>query len=240
MLGYPLKMKRNQIILASIDYWQYPRTVPKITTQVMEALIDEAHKHNLRAIVHSEIPQDAVNAAKAGADSIEHILAVGAGTEPIEMPDGLIDMLLSKGVYVVPCLTTVEILSENDPILPKRFNHARMLIKQLYDAGVNISLGTDAGAPAVYFGSALHREMEIMVGIGMSTTDTIVAATGKAADNLGKIEDLGTVEKGKKADLLVIDGNPLEAISDSRNIQLVMKNGKIMFDKLGLVQNGFN
>jgi len=64
--------------------------------------------------------------------------------------------------------------------------------------------------------------------------DTIIATTGKAAENLGKQNELGTIEKGKLADIIAIAGDPLADIKNTRNIKLVIKDGKILVDKIGL------
>ncbi len=97
---------------------------------------------------------------------------------------------------------------------------------------MNISAGTDAGGPDCRFGEALHLEMELMVAAGMTPMDVIVSATRKAADNLGKADDLGTIEKGKLADVIVVSGNPLQNIADARDVRLVVKDGQVMLDRL--------
>jgi imidazolonepropionase-like amidohydrolase len=78
--------------------------------------------------------------------------------------------------------------------------------------------------------------MECMVDAGMSPMDTIISTTLKAAENLGKQAELGTVEKGKLADLTVISGDPLADITNTRNVKLVMKDGEILVDNLGLAK----
>jgi enamidase len=221
-----------KIILQTSDVWDYPKPVPKLSLNVLDALLDEAHKNDRRTIVHAETPDDAFDAVKVGADSIEHIVTVGAHS--VKMPDGLIQMMCDQRTYVVPALTTVETFEDKDPRLPKRLDDLKKIIKLLYDAGVNIACGTDAGAPDVYFGRAAHREMQIMVDLGMTPMDAIVSATMKSAENLGKGDELGTIEKGKLADIIVITGDPLKNIADTKNIKLVIKDGKIMFDKIGL------
>jgi imidazolonepropionase-like amidohydrolase len=217
--------------LSSLDVWNYPRKVPKLSLKVLEAIIDEAHKCNRRVIVHSETPQDGFDAAKRGADSLEHFLVPGAGSA--EVPEGLIEILVEQGTHVVPTMSITKLYSSHSPG-PKRYAELEAIIKRFYEAGVNISTGTDAGAPDIQFGEAVHNDMECMVAAGMSPMDTIIATTGKAAENLGKQDELGTIEKGKLADMIVVAGNPAQHIGDAKNIKLVMKDGKIMVDKLGL------
>ena len=216
-------------ILASLNIFDYPNTFPMLSRKVLEAIADEAHRHGLRVVVHAEDPATALEAAEAGADSIEHICTTPAGPE---IPDNLVELLLERDIYVVP---TLSIISVSDGVLrgvPARLGDLKKGVKKLYDAGVNISAGTDAGGPDCRWGEVLHMEMELMESAGMATMDVIVAATRKAAENLGKADELGTIEKGKLADVIVVSGDPLKNISDTRNVRLVIKDGKIMFDRL--------
>ena len=218
--------------LADVDLWRYPRKVPKLDLKVLEAIVDEAHKHNRRAACHCETPQDGLDAVKAGVDSIEHLVLAGA--ESAEIPDGLIESMLEKNSFFVPCAATPYMFKDWLTNLPTRYWDLEIITKTLYDAGVNIALGTDAGAPKVQFGEALHLEMELMERMGLSPMDIIVAATRKAAENLDAADVLGTIEKGKLADMIVVSGNPAAQISDAKNIQLVIKDGKVLTDRLGL------
>jgi imidazolonepropionase-like amidohydrolase len=215
--------------LSSFDAWNYPRKLPKLSLDVLEAVIDEAHKLGRRVAVHSEAPQDAYDAVVRGADSIEHLMAVGSDTA--DMPDGLVDLMLKKGTYVVPTLAVTSLYTDLHAG-PKKYPEFKKNLGDVYRAGVNIVAGTDAGAPDVEFGEALHIEMELLASVGLTTMDALLAATSKAAACLGWQEDLGTVEKGKLADLVAVSGDPLTNIADTRNVELVMADGKIVVDRL--------
>jgi hypothetical protein len=97
---------------------------------------------------------------------------------------------------------------------------------QLLKAGGNVVTGTDA--PAVIPGLSLHREMEFFVESGLSPMQTIMAATKVGADYLGKVDDLGTVDEGKLADIIIVRGDPLKNIRDARNIDTVIKDGEVI------------
>lgn len=168
-----------------------------------------------------------------GADSIEHVIAAGALSS--ELPDGLIELMLNRKTYVVPTLIATLKVSHHFKGWEK-FDDLMVTIKRFYDAGVNIATGTDAGAPDVQFGEAVYEEMELMVKLGMSPMDVIVSSTKKAAEALGKENELGTIEQGKLADMIVVSGNPESNIADCKNIKLVMKDGKFLVDKLGLAK----
>lgn len=100
-------------------------------------------------------------------------------------------------------------------------------VQILNDAGVMIVAGTDAPYPGVIQGEAIHRELELLVEAGLSPLEAISTATSNAAA-LMEADDWGSIEVGKKADLIVVNGRPDRNISDSREIHLVMQNGKIL------------
>ncbi len=97
---------------------------------------------------------------------------------------------------------------------------------QLAKAGGHIVTGTDA--PAVLPGISLHRDMELLVMAGLSPMQAILAATKVGAAYLGKEKDLGTVEAGKLADIVIVNGDPLKDITQSRRIDTVIKDGEIV------------
>jgi imidazolonepropionase-like amidohydrolase len=105
-----------------------------------------------------------------------------------------------------------------------RFEESLKTVKALYGLGVNILVGTDStGAPhRMFYGWDLHRELELLVKAGMTPMDVIVAASRKAAEYLGQERELGTVEPGKIADLIILSKNPLDDIRNTRTIERVI------------------
>lgn len=106
--------------------------------------------------------------------------------------------------------------------------HKRLqeFLHQLVSVGGKVVAGTDASG--VVPGISLHRELEMLVKAGLTPMQAIQAATKVGAEYLGKLNDLGTVEEGKLADLIVVSGDPLTDIRDTRNIKAVIKNGEIV------------
>ena len=100
-------------------------------------------------------------------------------------------------------------------------------LRKLAESGVAIGVGPDTGVPGSFPGIAVHREMELMAKAGVSATDLLVAATRTGAEFLGQ-DTIGTVEPGKTADLVIVDGDPLEDITNTRNISAVIQNGQII------------
>ncbi len=99
--------------------------------------------------------------------------------------------------------------------------------KRLADAGVAVAVGTDAGNPGTFHGPAIYREMEILQSAGMSPMQVLVAATRTAAAAMGRADQVGTLEKGKAADLLVLDADPTADVRNVRRVRMVMKGGTV-------------
>jgi imidazolonepropionase-like amidohydrolase len=102
---------------------------------------------------------------------------------------------------------------------------ARRNVKRLSEAGVSIAVGTDAGNPGTFHGPAIYRELEILQEAGLSPMQVLVAATRTAADAMGRADSVGTLERGKYADLLVLDADPTADVRNVQRLRLVMKGG---------------
>jgi hypothetical protein len=114
------------------------------------------------------------------------------------------------------------VTSENDQLYKDSYAAMLRMTKKMYDAGIPILAGTDALA-----GLMLHRELELEVKAGISPAKALQIATFNAAGLLKQGKDLGTIAPGKLADLVLVDGNPAEKISDIRRCRVVMKNGAV-------------
>ena len=207
--------------------------------QVEEMLpgVEEAHRAGLRVCAHSHSKIQAMkNAILAGIDSIEH-------AAPVD--DEILDMMLERGTFMVPTLAVSPGLMETveDGTYPygeEALKRSKGLTGETQDAvaranerGVNIALGTDAAMPRVWHGGNAW-EFELLVDCGLSPMDALIAGTSKAAQNIGREDTLGTIETNKLADLVVVDGDPLEDIRilrDMEKIKIVFKEGKIVKDR---------
>jgi imidazolonepropionase-like amidohydrolase len=98
----------------------------------------------------------------------------------------------------------------------------------MWDAGVLITAGTDAPYPGVFLGEGLHRELELLVEAGLSPVQAITAGTLNAARFMGAEGEWGSLEAGKLANILVIDGDPSREISDTRRIDRIIKEGVVL------------
>ena len=100
-------------------------------------------------------------------------------------------------------------------------------IKTLFENGVNMVLGTDAGNTYNFHGHSLHEEMQLLELGGMKPMDIIKMGTYNAAKMMDTLDELGTIEQGKIADMVLLDKNPLESIKNTLSINTVFKNGII-------------
>ena len=196
----------------------------------VRALIDEARALGRRTMCHAVGGPGLRMCVEAGAHSVEH------GCYLAEDPD-LLRMMADKGIFLVPTFEIYEFHATlSAPHMQARSRALMDIHKetmhQALAAGVKVVAGTDAGG---YSHGDNAREVQIMVERGMSNMQAIQACTGWAAECVDLARDIGTVARGKYADLLVIDGDPLKQIEVLRSqdcIKMVMKGGVAAVDKL--------
>lgn len=115
-----------------------------------------------------------------------------------------------------------------DKLAARRWEVSRQIVKTLHGAGVRILAGTDAPMPQVYPGFALHKELELLVEAGLSPADALRAATIWPAEFLGLTKSSGSIAVGKRADLLLLDANPLSDIRHTQRIRAVVLDGRLL------------
>lgn len=142
--------------------------------------------------------------------------------------DSLTRFLVRKGTFVSPTLGAFEYQAgtgATDSVKLKGFNTMKMLTAKFIKAGVHLSMGSHSMIPYAEMGWAYQREMELWVESGISNSEVIQAATMQNARFFRIDKQLGSIEKGKLADLILVKGNPLQDIRAMRNIEKVMFNG---------------
>src|SRR5947209_9013300 len=199
-------------------------TVEEIATAVYEAAAQEK-----RCMAHAQGTQGIKNALQAGVASIEH---------GVYLTDELIDMMLSQGTYLVPTLiapiSVVQFSQAHPDLLPPMMatkavgviEAHKKSFRMAVEAGVKIAMGTDSGV-------GLHgengKELQLMAENGMTSMQAIQASTSQAAQLLHLQDTLGTLEVGKLADVIIVNGdvlNDISKIANPANIQLVLKAGR--------------
>jgi len=146
-----------------------------------------------------------------------------SGYTPI--PVGLIEQIARAGIVVDPTLTVMSAsISSPDEFAAGPLQN----VSRLHHAGVAITAGTDAPLLGLPFGESLPRELELLVKAGLSPMEAIQAATRNPARLLKRGNQIGTIEAGKRADLIAVAGDPLRNISDIRKIRLVLRAGIVV------------
>jgi len=197
---------------------------PQLTPAEMVALVDESHRLRRKVAVHCHGDQAAREAIEAGVDSIEH----GSFMKPETLA-----MMKKKGTYLTPTLMASEWimgkLANYPAALQEKakaaFNARSEMFRNAVKMGVKISFGTDA---AVYPHGENAKEFKLMVDLGMSPIDALKSATTNDAELFGVAQKLGTLEKGKLADVIAVPGDPTTDITATARVSFVMKEGKII------------
>ncbi len=253
------KLIQTKPDLIKIIYEKGSKRFTSLSYELMEAIIDEAHKNHFRVVTHILTFEQAKDALRARTDGLAHMVS------DREIDEGFLDEMKQKDIFCIPTLAMYESFSGGMLTIPENLKGplakkgicleimadlkqkkempglkeslgamkdalhlAKINAKKMHDKGIKLVVGTDAGNPAVFFGPSVHREMELLVEAGISPAEVLRAATINAAEILGQQERLGTIYKGKLADILVIEGNPLEDIRNTQNIFMVIKNGHIL------------
>jgi imidazolonepropionase-like amidohydrolase len=198
---------------------------PQFTVEEIKAVVETAKDFGIKVACHAHGAEGMKRAIRAGVNSIEH------GTY---MDDEVIKLMIEKGTYYVPTITAGKSVGDSakitgyysEVVTPKALEIGPKIqntFTKAYKAGVKIAFGTDA---AVYAHGKNYLEFQYMVEGGMMPMESIKSATVNAADLLG-VKELGSIEKGKYADIIAIDGDPLQDIKTMKNVKFVMKGGTI-------------
>lgn len=226
----------------------YGMSIPTIDKATMKAVVDAAHKRGKLAVVHIGDLAGARAAIESGADGLVHLFVDAP-------PDDQFASLVARHhAFVIPTLTVLESVSGtasgtslvSDALLapwvaqagaanlkasfPKRSGSAARYasavetVRALKAAGVPILAGTDAPNPGTWHGVSMHRELQLMVDAGLSPAEALAAATSVPADKF-RLADRGRIAVGKRADLLLVNGDALSNILATRDIAGIWKLG---------------
>jgi len=220
---------------------------PTLSLDTLKAVVDAAHKDGKLAVVHIGSQKDARDAISAGADALVHLFADSAPAADFA------SFAAAQHVFIIPTLSVLESvsgtasgkslvtdprlepfldadskasLSRGFPAFPTHPSelYAEQTVSALTMAHVPILAGTDAPNPGTTHGASIHRELELLVRSGMTPTEALTAATSAPAVAF-HISDRGEIAPGKRADLLLVKGDPTQDITATRDIVSVWKLG---------------
>jgi imidazolonepropionase-like amidohydrolase len=200
---------------------------PQFTEEEVEAVVKAAKDYGMWVAVHAHGAEGMKRAVIAGVNSVEH------GTF---MTNEVMDLMIKKGTYYVPTISAGEFVAEKakidnyfpEIVRPKAASVGPQIgdtFNKAYKRGVKIAFGTDAGVQAH---GTNWKEFVYMVKFGMPAMETIQSATISTAQMLGIDSALGSIEVGKIADLIAVDGNPIRDINVMEKISFVMKEGRVI------------
>ncbi len=198
----------------------------------IRAAVREAKKLNKRVAAHAHGAEGMKNAIRAGVDTIEH--GTFADKEAHRM-------MKDKGIYLIPTLSPGYFMNKYGEeggvasfmmkMIKKRRQSRIDSTRKALDRGVKVACGSDAGTPFNYHRNNAN-EARLFVKLGLMTpAEALIADTRDSADACGLLDQVGTVEEGKNADLLVVEGDPtknIEILSDSHNVKMVIRKGQII------------
>ena len=229
------------------DFSVYGMKMPTIDESTLRALVAAAHKHGKLAVVHVAALASARQATAAGADGLVHLWSDSLPE------DALVADVARRQMFVVPTLTVIESLTgrasgktllEDERLLPMlgpeervqlqapfqagrgsaSFATAKASLAKLSRGGVRILAGSDAPNPGTAHGVSVHRELELLVDAGLTPVQALRAATSAPAHSF-RLGDRGLIEPGRRADLVLVDGDPTSDIRATRAIVQVWKAG---------------
>ncbi|RDE06988.1 amidohydrolase family protein [Sphingomonas aracearum] len=228
-----LKPYKPDLIKAFTDGWRYGAGPDNSSMDegTLKALVQASHAAGLKVLTHTVTVDRGAIAARAGIDGLGH----GLQDRPID-PDSL-KTIVQSGMAMAPTLAVYEPGKNGaspDPSDPRvksslrKFGYALGNVKAMHAAGVPIALGTDAGMPGTPHGSSSLHEMELLVRAGLTPAQALIAGTATSAKVMNLDADRGTIQPGKRADIVLIDGRPWENIADVRKIASVLIDGRLV------------
>lgn len=215
-----IKIASSSMTVRGVMRWDEPT----MTREELDAIVDEAHSHGLQVLDHVMGGAGVLRAVEAGVDTIEH---------GCHVDDRTLGEMAKRGTFLVPMFWVLDMHVKIDPTEDTRAQARKLLdetgetLLRAQKAGVPIAMGSDGGTHDP-IGSHSAQELAWMTHAGMSARDAIASATSGAARCLRIDEEVGTIARGKGADLLVVDGDPLadiRVLQQQDRLALVMKGG---------------
>ena len=237
-----------KLIVEDLSAYAATQRLPTLSARQVSEVITATHRQGRVAVAHVSRLQTAAEVVEAGADGLAHVFA----DEPVS--EAFLALAKGHGIFVIPTLSVVSRESAPgdaasllaDPLISTHLGGGQRAsleakfsaldgvssdstlaidnVRRLHAAGIPILAGTDAGNPGTTHGASLHGELELLVQAGLSPEQALRAATSLPAEVFG-MADRGKIEVGRRADLVLVDGDPSQDIRTCRAIKSVWKNG---------------
>jgi imidazolonepropionase-like amidohydrolase len=226
-----IKIYTTQDFVGQVHMWKADATLvasPSLTFEEVEAIVDEAHRLGLKVACHTYGGEGMNSCLKAGVDSPNHLL---------ELDDAGVKLLLQKKLFFVPTIDDLIALEKADLRETGGRNSRIKLMEQAFKkalaAGVAIVFGSGATSPTIQHGKQADQ-FAYFVKWGMTSAQALQTAYLPAARmlNYGWESQIGTIEKGKFADIIAVAGNPLDDVGEMEKVKFVMKGGLVVRNDL--------
>ena len=202
---------------------------PELNVAEMKTAVETAHDAGMKVAVHASVWKAVENAVEAGVDTIEHAYTLN---------EELIEKIIKKGIILVPTFGTVaqisrigadiEFWKDRMDAIRKRMETALLSFRLAREMGVRFAVGTDGSNFPLLEVGEMSKEIMAFQEIGFSLEEILQAATLNAAKAVDRESDIGSIENGKLADMLILNRNPLKEIEAYSDIFAVIKDGKIL------------
>ncbi len=240
-----------KLIIEDLGAYRSPRALPTLTPAQVDAVVAATHARGRLAVAHVSALRDARTAIAAGADGLVHVFVDAV------VDDRLVAAMRERDVFIIPTLSVVASfagrgdgaeLAADDALQAllsaeqrgslgadvnalgargERLDHAIDSVRKLHLAGVGILAGTDAPNPGTAHGISMHGELELLVRAGLTPAQALAAATSVPAERFG-LTGRGRIAPEARADLILVDGDPLADITATRHIVTIWKNGYVV------------
>jgi enamidase len=192
------------------------KNLPILSPTEIRAITDAAHARGIRVLAHVDVSANLEIAVAGGVDAAAHIVRDS-------LPDFLIQKMVGRNFYIIPTLAVIDYYTSTQ--------YSRNLwllqddVRRFVAAGGKVAFGDDWGNPGTSTGMPWY-ELDLLRGSGLSPAQIVVSATKHSAYVCNRDKELGTLAPGKLADLLVVDGDPLEDLRALKRVLLVLKSGR--------------
>jgi imidazolonepropionase-like amidohydrolase len=202
-----------------------PAWVPEFSLDEIKAMCDEAHGWRRRVMAHCYYPESIRRSVLGGVDILTHVSMAD---------DASVKLMREHGTHAVPTMTVYENMARSRRSgagAPPSLMYEELFkgVRRLHDAGLTLAIGTDSMGGSMPMGvSALEMELYVEK-VGLTSMEAIRIGTINGAKVMGREKDLGTIEKGKLADIVAVDGDPLsdiKVLQDHSKIKHVLQGGK--------------
>ena len=216
--------------------------VPQYTIEVLRAVVEAADRHGLKVAAHCHATEAIRSCVDAGVQSLEHCSWLSADTDEMwDVDDTVIGDIVTKGIYVDPTHALIHLNQlrgrEGPPIGTMSDPVGRYeILAHMWDEGAKFVTGIDSGISNVLHSDFAWTPRLMVEAIGIPPMDAITSATRISAECLGLDAEIGTIELGKVADLVVVAGDPLADIAALHDVRLVVAAGKVVLQNGRLVE----